>query len=264
MTKSSNEIKPLKPSFFDFLEQSFITEWFSKNGKTVLYGVISAIALLLIVYNFSDRSSIKAEQSYLQAANNFSLFMRSNPAQTLESLEKVKADIIAHPELHAAYDAAIAQTLLNRNFVSESMPFAESTLTRIQNEELPFYTDFAKTTLTIAQEQFRQALDQSLALQTQMVELLKNEVQRPSFGMELFAFNLIRIAMLYQKLGDSEAELRTWGELKQYAGLSHRSSDLLKIDVQPFHFIIQKMAVGTLSLPDYISFRERMLKTKQK
>lgn len=258
----------IKSSFLDFLEEGVLVDWFSRNGKHLLYGLIAFVALLLIIYRFSNSQTSKAEHTYLQAANDFNTFINVNHAQDpkgTEALERLTTYMKSHPELHAAYDGAIAQTLLDRNLIAEALPFAQSTLARTHIEDLPFYSDFAETTLMIAQKQYKQALSQATALQIKMTDMLKADSNmEKSFGPELFAFNLLRIAMLYQQLEDRDSELRTWEEWKRYAGLLKANPSAIQVNVDPqaFRFIIQKLAVGTLSLPDYIAYREKTL-TKQ-
>jgi hypothetical protein len=81
-----------------------------------------------------------------------------------------------------------------------------------------------------------------------------------SFGDELFALNLLRIAILQQQLGDRPGELQTWREWKRYAGLEKGDSNSLKVSPVAFRYAIQQLAIGSVSLPDYIAHREKELK----
>lgn len=261
MLKNSPE---KKSTLLDFLDEGVITDWLADNGKNILYGLAGLIALLVIIFAISSGDRSKAEQEYLQAANDFSSFTKSydakNPAQLNDALGRLNNLMAKHPELHAAYDGALAQTLLNRSQVQEAKPYAQATLQRVKSNDLPFYNDYAATTLLISQQQFKEALDSTLALQQKMQADLASPSTSRSFGDELFALNLLRIAMLQQELGDKNAELQTWQEWKSYAGLSSNPKTTGNVDPQAFRSIIQKLAIGSISLADYISYRENSLK----
>lgn len=251
-----------KSTFLDFLDEGAITDWLADNGKNILYGLAGLIALLVIIFAVSHSDRSKAEQEYLQAANDFAYFSKAydakNPAQVNDVLSRLNNIMAKHPELHAAYDGALAQTLLNRSQTEEAKPFAQATLKRVKSNDLPFYNDYAATTLLISQEQFKEALEQTLALQQKMAADLASPSR--SFGDELFALNLLRIAMLQGELGDKNAEMQTWQEWKSYAGLGSQSQATGNVNPQAFRSIIQKLAIGSISLADYISYRENFLK----
>lgn len=252
-----------KSGLLDFLDEGRLTDWLSENGKNILYGLAGILGLIVITYAFSSGQTSKAEQEYIQAANDFAYFTKSDtqdPALTQAALDRLKATMSKHPELHAVYDGAIAQTLLNRSQVEEAKPYAAATLKRVSSNDLPFYKDYAETSLLISQQDFKTALERTVALQQKMNEVIAAQGADRSFGDELFALNLLRVAMLQQETGDKAAELKTWQEWKQYAGLSTASSTTLKVNPQAFRIIIQDLAVGSISLPDYISYRESLLK----
>lgn len=251
-----------KQHFLDSFEEGRLAEWLSSQGKNITYGLIALIAVLIIFYRFSTSHTSKQEQDYIQAAQDFTLFTNSHAsdAASTEALQRLTAVMSSHPELHAAYDGTIAQTLLDKDKVSEAKPFALSTLARTRSDELPFYADFAATTLLIGEQQYQQALDKAQALQQQMIEELNKQTDdERSFGTELFAINLFRIGMLQQQLGNHAAEARTWKEWKQYAGLENGETLPAKVDTQAFRAVIQELAIGSFSLPDYIAYREKAL-----
>ena len=253
-----------KSSFLDFLDEGRMTDWLSEHGKNILYGLAGILGLIVLTYAFSSGQTNKAEQEYIQAANDFAYFSKNGDAQdptlTLAALDRLKNVMSKHPELHAVYDGAVAQTLLNRSKVDEAKPYAAATLKRVSSNNLPFYNDYAETSLLISQQDFKAALERTQILQQKMSEVIAAQSSDRSFGDELFAFNLLRVAMLQQETGDQAAELRTWQEWKQYAGLNATKSTTLKVNPQAFRTVIQDLAIGSISLPDYISYRENLLK----
>lgn len=253
-----------KSSFLDSFQDGHLSEWLTSHGKNIIYGLIALFAIIFIIYSFGSNQKVKQEQDYLQAANDFLAFTRPNPSQDAtakqEAFQRLTDIIARHPELHAAYDGAIAQALLNQNDIAAATPIINSTLARTRSDYLPLYADYAKTSLLISQENYSEALKNALVLQQTMTDALNTQsADARTFGEELFVLNLFRIGILQQKLGDKAGELATWHTWKQYAGLENAQSLPAKVDVQAFRAVIQQLAIGTFSLPDYIAYREKTL-----
>jgi hypothetical protein len=253
-----------KPQVLDLLDESRITEWLIEYGSNILYMLAGTVGILILIYAFSSGQHSKAEQEYIQAANDFTYFTKSydskNPVPLNDAFNRLNSLMKKHPELHAAYDGALAQTLLNRTQIEEAQPFALATLARVKSNDLPFYRDYAETTLLIGQLNFKQALENALALQQKMKDQIANDPSARSFGDELFALNLLRVAMMQQEIGDKAAEMKTWNEWRGYAGLNGKHQATGNVNPQAFRSVIQKLAIGSISLPDYISNRESLLK----
>lgn len=263
MLKNPQKDEP-KTTYLDFLDEGQITDWLADNGKKILYGLASLIALLIIIYAISSGQHSKAEQDYLQAANDYASFSKSyninNPAPSADSLNHLNSLMAKYPELHAAYDAGLAQTLLNRSQVEEAQPYALASLKRVKTNHLTYYNEYAENTLLISQQHLKEALEKTLALQQKMQNDLELNESARSFGDELFAFNLLRIAMLQQELGNNVAERQAWQEWKNYAGLNGNAQMHGNVNPLAFRTIIQGLTIGSISLADYISYRERLLK----
>lgn len=167
------------------------------------------------------------------------------------------------PELHAAYDGALAQSFLNSGKLAEAKPYAEATFARTAPNHLEYYTDFAETSLLISGKKFQEALEKAKLLQSKMLNASNlvgdSSTQIQNVSSELFALNLLRIAMMQQELGDKAGELETWQEWKQYAGLKKGNAPSLNINTDTFRELTQRLAIGTISIPDYIDHREKAL-----
>lgn len=263
-TPHNTQTTAQKSSLLDYFDEGRLTDWLAEHGKNIIYGLAGLIALLIIVYAFSSGQSSKAEQEYIQAANDFAFFSKANETQdqalVKDSYERLKSLMAKHPELHAAYDGALAQIFLTRLLPNDAKPYAVATLARVKSNDLPFYNDYAETTLLISQQDYKKALENATALQQKMSEIIANQSTTRSFGDELFALNLLRIGMLQQEAGDQAAELKTWQEWKQYAGLNTVKTTALKVNPQAFRAVMQQLAIGAISLPDYITYRENLLK----
>lgn len=253
-----------KQNLLDSFDQDSLIEWFSKNGKYAAYIFLGLIAFLIVVYRLSNSSTTQAEIDYLQAGKEFAAFesadFQKNPPAADEALKSLNSIMSSRTELHAAYDGAIAQILLNRAQVTEAKPYAQATLKRTQPNDLPLYGDFAATTLLISEKKYPEALETAQALKHKMLDEIKASPAQNdrTFGDMLFAFNLLRIAMLQQQVGNAKAELQTWQEWKHYAGLDKISKET--ISPQAFRILIQQLAIGSIALPDYIAYRESLLK----
>lgn len=265
MTPSSSTKMPpaaAKLSLLDNFDENKIAEWFTVYGKNIVYAIAGLLALIAIIYAVSSGFSGKPEQDYLQAASDFAYFTKADADSALsaDAYKRLQTLMSKYPELHATYDGALAQAFLNRNNLAQAKPYAEATLARTKSDNLPHYAEYSSTTLLIAAQKYDEALDKAKALQLTMTGTLANSSpDELAFGGELFALNLLRIAMLQQQLNDHSGELATWQQWKQYAGLSNSKSLNVNVDQQAFRAVIQQLAVGSISLPDYIAYREKAL-----
>lgn len=260
----SHQTKPSasKLNVINYAEEGLLTEWLALHGKTILYVLGGLVATLAIVFTLSSRHTSQSEQDYIHAANDFALISSAatsydSPAAQ-EALTRLQQLMQKHTELQAAYEAALAQILLNQSQVAEAIPYANATLARVQSNDLTFYTEYAATTLLISQQNYPQALANSQSLQQKMEENLSLPSDKRAFGEELFALNLLRIGILQQSVGDAAGELKTWQTWKQYAGLNGAAPSA--INPQAFRALVQELAIGSVSLPDYIAHRENLLK----
>lgn len=254
-------------TILDRLGDGQLVEWLSQNGKNIVYVLLASIALLIFIYRFTSSRSQESEQSYLQAAQEYTLFLKTSQnndlSQSREHLKQLTGAMDKHPELHAAYDGTIAQLLINADQTAEALPFAQATLDRTKQDHLPLFADYATTTLLIAQKKHQEALEKSLLLQEHIISALNTAITPAIKNAHegLFAFNLLRIGMLQQELGNHQAELQTWNLWKHYAGLTKTTQPTpISINPQVFHTVTRQLAIGTLSLLDYMSYRESILK----
>lgn len=265
VSHSNNNQSAPKLKLLDHIETGNLAIWMNTNGKYIVYGLLGLFVLLIAFYRFSNTHTTESEKSYLQASSDFVNFTKASQSND-PNAENLLSNLIvlmnSHPELHAAYDGALGQLLLNRNAVDEAIPFVTRTLKRTEVNHLSYYNEYASTTLLISEQKYQEALNDALILQEKMGKAINefaDDFQR-SFGEELFALNLFRIAMLQQQLGDRAAELQSWQLWKQYAGLSTPKTPLpIRANSQAFRSVIQYLAVGNISLPDYIAFREKTL-----
>ncbi len=133
---------------------------------------------------------------------------------------QLKEIIDRHPELGTRYNGLIAQTFLRLGDIKMALQYGQKALQELSRENLPFYEDFSKTSLLIADGNYADALKRAEFLGKKMNESLtgNKESQARGFGDILFISNLIRQAMLQQRLTNTEGELVAWQELQRVAG----------------------------------------------
>ena len=263
----SHKIPPTvsKFSFLDYMDEGRLIDWLALHGKNIIYGLLITIAFLAIIYQVSNSFSTKPQQEYLQAASDFNYVTNINeqkdPILLETSLSRLKSLMNKYPELQTVYEGSLAQYYLNNQLIDEAKPYLTETLKRVQPDNLPMYSDFSSTSLLISEKNYTEALKRALALQETMKTAIAADTTASdrSFGDELFAFNLFRIALLQQEVHDKQGELQTWKEWKAYAKLEKNTTPLLNVNPQAFRLLTQQLAVGSISIPDYIAYREKIL-----
>lgn len=228
------------------MEENIFLSKLLEYGRVLLYVLLGLIIAGILIYRFSSTRQEQQEADYWAAEKEFRALAGAENLNE-EALAKLSAIIERHPALHEKYDALLAQILLDHGKISEALPFATKAIDRTQQENLPFYSDFANTTLLITEKQYETALKNSILLKEKMQsQNLKREERQ--YGDTLFALNFLRIALLQQQLGLKKEELNTWQEWKKLANTSG--------------FEQQKVlfSEGRISLIDYIASREEALK----
>lgn len=242
------EIPQDSPSFSTAFEENSLIQWFSDNGKIVLFSFFGLIIAFLLIYRLAFGEMIKAETDFFHASQEYQVFSQhaTTPADleaSNEALQRLQKIMGRHPELKAKYEGLIAQTLVNREEGQRSQSFGEEAIQRTLSENQPFFTQFSQNTLLIANHNYAQALQQSLEL--------KEQLRTQSYPL-LYGFNLLRIAALQQNLSFKEAELNTWQEWKQF----------VKNDDSVTKKLVNHFKDGNMSINNYIDARENILRIK--
>lgn len=224
-------------------------DWVLKHRKGMMTYGLSALALLIFAYTFYSYSHPSITGDFFSANALYQRWAGGDQSDS-ELLRKLEALLDRHPELHPKFDALIAERLLMWDQPKAAAPYLTSALRRVENHS-SFYSQFAKTTLAISEGKLVQALEDARSLREEMS-------QDPTFmkggkGMQwggmLYAFNLVRIAMLEQESGSKEGEAAAWDEL-----MSLREKDEEAFTLVSYHF-----REGNLSLFDYIQHRKTLL-----
>ena len=258
--KQNKNDKMEKSDFLDEVKESSYFQWLIDNRQSIPYVFIATIILIAVAFKFTSGKTSRAESNYLLAENYFMMLNRSiqeeaEPESTLTYLEKLKGITDSYPELHSLYDGMIAQLLIAMDKPGEAKEYVIRSLERTSRDNLYPFNKFSRNTLLIAEGAYDQALIESKSLKDTLLHDLKipssEESLNPNFFANLFAYNLLRIAMLEKEVGSSKSEQEAWDEWKKYA--SDTSNPVL---TEAFLTINRQLKEGEYSLTDYILSRE--------
>lgn len=251
----SIETSPLMES----LAENPLIHWVSNNGRALAWILLGVLALAILAYRLLGGSSGITGEEYFQAEGQYQAFQTSvDPKTQKDALDKLAALLRKHPDLQSKYDGLIAQTLLVRGDYQQALPFAERTLERTGKDRLNFYNDYANTTLLIADKKYAEALKAAESLKQQLATAAREQPDRQDYGDMLYAFNLLRLAILQQALGAKAEELKAWQEFKQAAVTG--KDKVYVVNPQAFDQMVQQLGDGNVSLINYIESREKILK----
>jgi len=214
MSKQSKQ--PAVPSFIEsHWSDHPLGEWISNNRQFILWFIAGLFVLLIVAARLLMGRNSNAESDYIKAQTVFNQFQEAaiNPdrfANGSDSLNDLETIIKQYPELHAKYDAALAQTLIIEDQITKAEIFAKATFRRTKNDHIKNYHAFANTSLLISAGDYPKALLKSQQLQ----EVLRTDLQRNDVSV-LYLYNLLRLATLHQELGNLQEEANNWEEFQQ-------------------------------------------------
>ncbi len=178
-----------------------------------------------------------------------------------ESFIKLQRLIRKHPELHAKYDGGIAQKLLSNSEKGLATSYGKATLKRM-GDFSPYYKDFSTCSLMIADQKLGEALQNAKALKASMDtdnRFWDKQSNLVRHGCILYAYNLLRIAMLEKVAGTPKGELEAWLEFKKNAGWQGAQPTSRTYDPEAYLLIEHNFQNQEISLLDYIKYREEAL-----
>jgi hypothetical protein len=180
----------------------------------------------------------------------------------------------ANPKLHERYDGAVAQKLLVSSEMELAKNYGQAALKEVGSVSSRYYTDFSQTTLLIGEQKFKEALEKARQLKVVMEQdddFWDQGKVIIRYGNFLYAFNLLRIAMLEgSTAGTPQGELAAWQELKKNAGWSPLADDSTAAslkdvvrktyDPQAYESLEENFKTNEISLLDYINYREEAIR----
>ncbi|GAB4231533.1 MAG: hypothetical protein Tsb0021_10000 [Chlamydiales bacterium] len=142
--------------------------------------------------------------------------------------------------LQQKYDGILAQHYMLYGFAEKAQLYFDRLTERVNVSQLKFYQEYGLISLLIAKNNYNQALEKSIKLKGQI-----NPFSREYLN--LYALNLLNIALLEQKSGSLLGERDAWLELKEMMENSENTAIKAKLD--------QQFREGKVGLLDYIDAR---------
>lgn len=241
--KKSQSTDVNKLALVDVLEENQTFQWITENGKTVFAAFLGILVISIAVYKMAFAGAEKSEYAFINAENDYQLYIAKGQP---ENLQKLNTLMTAHPELHAKYDALIAQNFISQDKTDQALPYATPSIKRTETENSPFYSAYSQGSLLIGEKNYKEALSQALSLK----QLMEKDANG-NYGDILYGLNLIRIGMLQKELGLFQDEAVLWQEWKQYASLNK--------DSPKFNYLMNYFQEGKISLINYIEAREKLI-----
>ena len=239
--KKHTSVPPANP-LENIYDPLILTDWLERNSRTLVAGLVILVAALFGLYRWHANSTLQTEKDYLVAAKEFAV-LQQNPSDA-NALKELTQVLNKTPDLHSKYDGVTAQLLLTQSNTQAALPFAERTLKRMSTENIPYQVEFAEITLLISQENYKAALDKSIALKQHMHN---NETTDAG----IYSLNLIRIALLQQQLNNPKEELAAWNEWKNASQILSNS--------KTYYSVLNIFNEGQFSLEQYIQSRLPLL-----
>jgi hypothetical protein len=220
-------------------------QWLYLKRKIIFWTLSSVILVILLIYGLIAKQTVNAESDFFQIQTAFLKLQQEHDfRETQPDLKTLNTMMERYPELKPKYEGALAQKLL---MIGEDLPlvtlFAEDMFQRTQSEPLlRYYQDYSRTSLWMSEGHYAEALQDAQSLQQSL-----SQANLPSTSL-LSVFNLLRLALLHQKLGQPQEELQIWEQLQSHPQY-----------LEAFVAVNQAFKVGETSLNQYIEERKKVL-----
>jgi hypothetical protein len=192
--------------------------------------VVSSGVIYLKTHKSISAKSITANQLFHQWKGN-----TADPALTRKMISSLKQC----PSLQKAYQGEVTQDLISIGKLDLAEGLDLKSVSQLKTE-FPYEGMFSEISLLIEKNFFQKALELSVSLK---IDLEKKEKKFTP----LYAYNLIRLALLHAKVGNPVGEKSCFDELK-YLSQENLSENLSV-------FLDQSFKSGEFSLNDFVEER---------
>lgn len=235
--------------------------WLISNSKAISIVLVVFLAGCFALFQLSGRSSKKNFKEFLIANNLFTKW-KENQLDNKDALDKLKKIIEELPQLKTKFEPAIAKQLLISQSGDVDSSLAAKTLKRIQKDQ-PYFSQFGYTTILISNNAYQDALEQAEKLKKNLdndAEFWEKQSSEGSYGHVLYAFNLLRLALLQKTVGSIQGEFLAWNELEKRAGW--HDTDNIEVSLkerEAYALLEQNFQDSSVSLKDWIQYRKHLL-----
>lgn len=210
---------PLPPPYTDFTSpphEDYVLPFLQKHGNKLIALFAITFLLFAVTLVWQIRLNARSEAEYIAAERAFSA-LQALPAgqehiQDNADYQKLIAILGRYPELASHYNGQLAQTLMRVGNVPLAMTYADKALQGLSAEHLPFYEEYAKSSLLITQGLDKEAYKRAVMLQKRMEELTaaRADSSPTEFGKVLLFLNRLRLATLAEKLQMPQEAFLAW------------------------------------------------------
>jgi hypothetical protein len=196
------EKEELELSLMDQFIISPLGQWMSEH-KNLLYNVATAVIVILAwgvirISRAPDTESVRhVQEAY--AAWKASPQDRSLYQALDKALEKT-------PSMRQAFRSEIAEIMLINGDADQAEEISKKSLQELRSVA-PLFAEYAEISLHIGRKQYQDALEKSVTLKEKMTD------QKSS----LYFQNLLRIALLQEKVGNKAGEMAAWRDLEVFS-----------------------------------------------
>jgi len=233
-----------------------ISFWLAQKKMYIFSAIFCLIFIGIIFYKVKPLIIKKPVNAAMSAHETYQKWKKSN-YQDSKSLEKLKRIVSKNGSLRANYEGLILQGQMTQGNSFEKKDVSDNILAKVK-EELPYYYEYSSAGIMIAKGEYKSALEVSMALKENLIKdisFLKDDIL-PA-GEILYSLNLLRIALLEQKLENPQGELVAWEEFLKYLSFDNKNASE---HIKNAQMTIKEMFnENKLELTDYISYRKSVI-----
>jgi len=182
-----------------------MSNWLSEQSKRLVTGGLAILVLLTTFTFYRGSNQQKGTQELFRAHQLAEQLSGPKHDQVLEELEQLSQQ---HASIQREYGTLIAQEHLKERWknhdAKETLP--PSSLKTSPKREVALLNQYSLTSYTIANNQFKQAVEETQNLRK---NLLESDFKLPI----LDCFLLLRLASLHHELGNQKAATLNWQAL---------------------------------------------------
>lgn len=215
--QQDSNLKQDSADLFETLKEHPAFQWIVSHKSSLPFAFLAIVVLFFLAFRLLSGQTTQKESYYLLAEKHLSTLNNAITEGTWDEksgqqLLEFSQLVNQNAELQARYDAPLAQMLILAEQGQAAQDPARRLLNRTKKDAIPFIQQFGETSLLAAQKNGVQALENAKALKMEMINS-----QRASAFNTLFAYTLLRIAMLEQTFGTKEGERDAWNAWSSYA-----------------------------------------------
>jgi hypothetical protein len=208
----------------------------------ILFSFLGVLIFVFLFYRLMPKVFKSDENFFYQTEQSYLNWKNSSDDLSRKEFDSL---LSKNQSLLPKYQGKSVQAFIEKKEINKAISESKNVIDRIETES-PFHIKFSQITLLISQNMFAKALEGSYSLK----ELIKNKDQNKDYSI-LGLYNLLRIALLENKLKSYQKELICWEELENLI-----QKDKLTTSNSLANILSDQKKSN---LMDYISFRKEKI-----